>query len=237
MTSDPTPAAADLLAAARSGGPMPAVVELLRAWWGMDVPDTLTDELALLDWLRDPDVVGQLPWPQDEIVASSPQTVGAEELIARENESLWEAFLNRSETPPTVTFVVDDGARRVEPTMPLGEFLLRVLVEAAVYSGEQQVRCRVRDPERLRRHLVVDKQAIEPGLVSFLAVSAGAGWLGLMRGDVVYFATRVEASDLASALAGFGEEWEKLVGEPRRELRSNPWERWPAGTGQSWRPL
>src|SRR6476659_7263229 len=122
LTSELDSRPIDLMTAFRHGGSLEAAVELLQSWWGLTVPENVRDDSALLTWVRSGPVLATLPWPQNELLAQG--HTGAEAPIARENESLWKAYLVGNEHP-AVTFVVDDGERPLESTMPVGEFLLR----------------------------------------------------------------------------------------------------------------
>ncbi|MDQ3756424.1 MAG: hypothetical protein M3394_01050 [Actinomycetota bacterium] len=226
----------DLRATVERDGPTAAVVELMRSWWHVDVMAP-SDELALIDVLCTSVALKQLPWPQEELVVPSLVPSTGELVIGLENQRLWEARIDPAETMPVVRFFVDDGRRRLGPTMGLGEFFFRVLVEAAAYADPQRIRCRVLDPEAIRPHVIADELHLELGTVRFSRLVAGAGWFGVAGPDLACLATQGSPRELVDHLARFGEGWKQRVGPGSGDLGRNPWEAWPTGAGERWRDL
>lgn len=204
----------DLRAAVRRGGDAAAVVELLTRWWRVDVPVALVDEVDILRRIQSPQVLDRLPWPQDVMLPPESKVVAGGEAIAEENQHLWDAVL-RDEPGPVVEFIVDDEARAVDGRMPLGAFLLRLLVESAVYSADARVRCVGLDDDVVRAHLLADAAVFEPALVTFPRLIAGRGWFGLVLGYAAVLASDDRPEVLAADMSSLGNTWERSTPPPR----------------------
>lgn len=197
----------DLSATMRSGGPVAAAVELLEEWWRASVPQPPVRGGDLLEVLRSPDVTSQLRWPQDRVVPSGRRSLLGDEVVAEENQVLWVAT-RAAPSAARVTFAVDDGTVQVGPTMALDELLLRIMVEAAVWSGAC-LRCRLRSPDGIDRALLLKGVRLHPS-VAFRTLVGGPGWIGLVRG-VVTIAALDPPDEVMDHLATFGHDWHEYA--------------------------
>lgn len=231
----------DLFRAAERGGAMGFGIELLRSWFAARPPQVLADELDLLEWVRSPDVVERLPWPGDRLLPLRSQEP---EVIGEECEGLWRAVLTKTAAGvPRVIFEVD-GARSLDQSVGVAEFVCRVLVQSAVHSSDNQLRCKPREADAFASHTLMESLRIdcESGScwVQFPPIVAGRGWLGELWAGGAHLATERLADELADELRHIGDHWEKLVevDAPKDEGWS-PWEGkfGPDSRSRTWRAL
>lgn len=205
--------AIDLRDAARTGGAVHAVVELLLKWWKIDGANGLTDPEDLCAFLRER-AYPRLPWPQDRLLPSTQNIalIGLP-LIAVESESLWKATVVSENGESMVNFHVELPVPVLPKRMELAEFLLRIVVEAAVRSANPQYRCRTIPGVPYQRVRLLAAREIEPRLVCFPDIVAGPGWFGIANRPPsrAHLATQLPSDELVSRSRDWSTGWDILA--------------------------
>lgn len=129
------------------------------------------------------------------------------DVIAIEDQGLWEAVLAEAGDVPAVRFLVDDRRQAVDAGMELDEFLVRMLAVAAAHPADLRCRLHGRPPDDAT---VLPKVTVVPGVVRFDHICAGPGWVGVIWSDRMHVHSEVAPASLIRQLPRWTMSWEQL---------------------------